>query len=146
MKCWHSPNSPPFASNGLLPIRSFLPWPMQRNQPTPANWQNIRPNSPNYALKLPVSRMKSIAFKTSVTAICTHIHGGDWLATGSDGIIRLWDSNTGKIARRMARFNDGMHKAETAAPWSARAKSFTTCSAGSGTLVDALQTCEGYCF
>jgi WD40 repeat protein len=44
---------------------------------------------------------------TTVRA-CVHIPGTDWLATGSDGVIRLWDMKTGKVAKEL---KDG-HPAE----------------------------------
>lgn len=39
---------------------------------------------------------------------CAYIPGTDWLATGSDGVIRLWDVKTGKVAKEL---KDG-HPAE----------------------------------
>jgi WD40 repeat protein len=39
---------------------------------------------------------------------CAHIPGTDLLATGSDGVIRLWDVKTGKVARELK----GGHPAE----------------------------------
>lgn len=39
---------------------------------------------------------------------CVHIPGTDWLATGSDGVIRLWDVKSGKVAKELK----GGHPAE----------------------------------